>query len=220
MISHDGRVVPQYSQPGRSQDRVGMRRSDGYKPQSWRLPSSHHENGAIAGTVEVRGRSSHARRSKLRYRGPLQQVQSGMVTHNLVSFYFTNVPHDISHNSLRQVFEVCGMMEDVYLARKRKVKGFEVCGMMGDVYDGGGAFGFVDKLLKAVNNVWFGVVKVVAKVASFDRFGTKGVNQGSGVREKKLTREKKLKREKEEWSGGMFFREKKKGCRICSGCRC
>lgn len=29
----------------------------------------------------------------------------------------------------------------------------------------------VEKLLKALNNVWFGDWKVVAKVASFDRFG-------------------------------------------------
>jgi hypothetical protein len=56
-------------------------------------------------------------------------------------------------------------MEDVYLARKRNVNG--------------GVFGFVryskvkdvEKLLKAINNVWFGDWKVVAKVASFDRFG-------------------------------------------------
>ena len=58
---------------------------------------------------------------------------------------------------------MCGIMEDVYLARKRNVNG--------------GAFGFVrygkvkdvDKLLKALNNVWFGDWKVVAKVVSFGR---------------------------------------------------
>jgi len=37
----------------------------------------------------------------------------------------------------------------------------------------------VDKLLKAVNNVWFGDYRVVAKVASFDRFGNR--KQGAGV---------------------------------------
>jgi len=82
-----------------------------------------------------------------------------------VSFYFTNVPEDISYFSLRQGFEVCGMMKDVYLAKKRNLNG--------------GVFGFVrygnvkdvKKLLKALNNVWFGDYRVVAKVASFDRFG-------------------------------------------------
>jgi len=77
------------------------------------------------------------------------------------------VPDNISYTSLRQGFEVCGIIEDVYLARKRNVNGAK--------------FGFVrfskvkdiDKLLKAVNNVWFGDWKVVAKVSSFDRFGNK-----------------------------------------------
>ena len=86
---------------------------------------------------------------------------------SFVSFYFTNVPEDISYIALRQGFEVCGIMEDVYLAKKRNVNG--------------GVFGFVrygkvmnvEKLLKALNNVWFGDCRVVAKVASFDRFGNK-----------------------------------------------
>jgi len=84
---------------------------------------------------------------------------------NFVSFYFTNVPEDISYRSLRQGFEVCGIMEDIYLAKKRNVNG--------------AVFGFVrysnvkdvDKLLKAVNNIWFGDCKVVAKVSVYDRFG-------------------------------------------------
>ena len=96
-----------------------------------------------------------------------QHVLNGIGTHKLVSFYFTNVPDNISHNSLRKGFEVCGIMEDVYLARKRNVNG--------------ALFGFVryskvkdiSKLLKAVNNVWFGDWKVEAKVSNFDRFGNK-----------------------------------------------
>ena len=62
-------------------------------------------------------------------------------------------------------------LEDVYLARKRNVNG--------------AVFGFVryakvkdiEKLLKVVNNVWFGECKMVAKVSSFDRYGNK---QGEG----------------------------------------
>ena len=92
---------------------------------------------------------------------------SGTVFKNFVSIYFTNVPADISNLSLRKGFEVCGMLEDVCLAWKRNVNG--------------GVFGFVrfckvrdiDKLLRVLNNVWFGDCKVVAKVASFDRFGNK-----------------------------------------------
>jgi len=63
------------------------------------------------------------------------------------------VPEGISNLSLHKGFEVCGILEDVYLARKRNVNG--------------GLFGFVrfckvrdvDKLLKALNNVWFGTVR-------------------------------------------------------------
>jgi len=58
-------------------------------------------------------------------------------------------------------------MEDVYLAQKRNVNG----GVFGFVHYG--HVKDVNKLLKAVNNVWFGDWRVVAKVASFDWFGNK-----------------------------------------------
>jgi len=51
------------------------------------------------------------------------------MTQNFVSFYFTNILYDISYIALRQRFEVCGIMEDVYLMWKHNVNG--------------GAFGFV-----------------------------------------------------------------------------
>ena len=103
---------------------------------------------------------------------PHQTSDPGTVKHNVVSFYFTNVSDNISYNSLRHGFEVCGIMEDVYLARKRNVNGAN--------------FGFVryskvkdvDKLLKAVNNVWFGDYKVVVKVSSYDRYGNKREEEG------------------------------------------
>ena len=106
---------------------------------------------------------SNAHQSKHRHQEVFDHDQIGTEHHNFVSFYFTNVSEDISYFSSRQGFEVCGIMDDVYLARKRNVNG--------------GMFGFVryckvkdvDKLLKALNNVWFGDCKVVAKVASFDR---------------------------------------------------
>lgn len=113
-----------------------------------------------------------------------------------MSFYFTNVPDSITYRSLREGFEVCGIMEDVYLAMKSNVNG--------------GVFGFVrydkvkdvDKLLKALNNVRFGDWNVVAKVASFDRFGnSQTVVQDNGEGEKIIRGQKnkegeKLKREK------------------------
>jgi hypothetical protein len=71
-------------------------------------------------------------------------------------------------------------MEDVYLARKRNVNG-AVFGFVryGKVKD-------IDKLLKAVNNVWFGDCKVVVKVSSFDRFG----NKRGEVREREVGEKK------------------------------
>ena len=100
---------------------------------------------------------------------------TGTGKQSFVSFYFTNVPENISYIALRRGFEVCGIMEDVYLAKKRNVNG--------------GVFGFVryakvlnvDKLLKALNNVWFGDWRVVAKVASFDMFGNKKNDEGAKV---------------------------------------
>ena len=113
-----------------------------------------------------------------------------------LKFYFRNIPHDISYIALRQGFELSRFMEDVYLAQKRNVNG--------------GVFGFVrygnvkdvDKLLKAVNNVWFGDWRVVAKVSSFDIFGNKmGGGRERGEREKSLNGDKKLEGEKRKVGG-------------------
>ena len=111
---------------------------------------------------------------------------NGTKHNHFVSFYFTNVPKDISYRSLRHGFEVCGIMEDIYLAKKRNVNG--------------AVFGFVrysnvkdlDKLLKAVNNIWFGDFKVVAKVSAYDRYGHKrGEGRECGEGEKTKEGEKR-----------------------------
>jgi len=128
-------------------------------------------------------------RSESRRQNQAHQVNGGKVQQDIVSFYFTNVPHDISYSSLRQSFVVCGIMEDVYLARKRNVNG--------------GAFGFVryckvrdvEKLLKALNNVWFRDWRVVAKVASFDRFGKSQAVGGKRVEGDKIIEGEKSKSE-------------------------
>jgi hypothetical protein len=80
-----------------------------------------------------------------------------------VSFYFTNFPVHLPLFYLRKGFEVCGILEDVYVARK--------CNKHGQPY------GFVrfsnvrdiSKLNKALNAVSFGDFRVRARVARFDR---------------------------------------------------
>ena len=80
------------------------------------------------------------------------------------SFYVTNFPENMPLFRLRQAFEVCGILSDMYVARHRNTCGQE--------------FGFVrfvnvknrGKLLQALNNVWLGDCRVLAKEARFDRF--------------------------------------------------
>jgi hypothetical protein len=81
-----------------------------------------------------------------------------------VSFYFTNFPAQLSHFYLRKGFEVCGMLEDVYVAKKRNKNG-EPYGFVrfSNVRD-------VSKMTKALNAVWFGQFRVRATVAKFDRY--------------------------------------------------
>jgi len=192
--SFDGRAAIHYSRPGRTQGVTQRFRPVFAGNQRWQA-SWNFQNQQHARPSPVRRRSrfqevgqqhgskytgegardhscalqhQHVRREQL------VLDNSGKVKQPFVSFYFTNVPENVSYISLRRGFEVCGIMEDVYLARKRNVNG--------------GVFGFVcygnvrdvDKLLKALNNVWFGDCRVVAKVASFDRLGNK--YHGEGVK--------------------------------------
>lgn len=132
-----------------------------------------------------------ARRPASRNQQSVQRDQIHTVNNAFVSFYFTNVPHDISYVALRQGFEVYGLMEDVYLARKRNVNG-DVFSFVryGKVKD-------VEKLLKALNNVWFGDWRVVAKVASFDRFGnSRGDHRERGEGDKMKDGAKKFEEKK------------------------
>ncbi|GAU12294.1 hypothetical protein TSUD_142030 [Trifolium subterraneum] len=99
-------------------------------------------------------------------RGAVQNVHGekeglGSAFKRYVSFYFTNF------SDLRKGFEVCGILEDVYVAKKRNYRG--------------DAFGFVkfenvkdvNKLWKALNDVWFGYFRVRARLVRFDRKDTK-----------------------------------------------
>ncbi|CAJ2661648.1 unnamed protein product [Trifolium pratense] len=80
-----------------------------------------------------------------------------------VSFYFTNFLYQLSNFYLRKGFEVCGMLEDVFVPKKRNKCG-QPFGLVkfSNVRD-------ITKLLRALNNVYFGHYCVRARVASFDR---------------------------------------------------
>ena len=93
--------------------------------------------------------------------------QHGCTTSGLghkVSYYFTNIPECLPIFLMRQQFEVCGILTDVFIARRRNARG--------QIY------GFVrfsnvknsSKLSHALNNVWFGHLRVWAREAKFDRF--------------------------------------------------
>jgi len=93
-----------------------------------------------------------------------------------VTFYITNFPPQASNFFLRKGFEICGILEEVFVANTRNRNG-EVYGFVryAKVRD-------VDKLLKALNNVCFGQYCVCVVLARFDR---KVVREDEGVRRKK-----------------------------------
>jgi len=98
-----------------------------------------------------------------------------------VTFYITNFPPQASTFFLQKGFEVCGILEDVFVANKRNING-KVFGFVcyAKVRD-------VDKLLKALNNVCFGHYNVCAKLARFDKKVSKVVEEvkereGEGVK--------------------------------------
>jgi hypothetical protein len=99
----------------------------------------------------------------------------GTALKRFVTFYFTNFPAQLSTFYLRKGFEVCGMLEDIYVARKRNSFG-EPYGFVkfSNVRD-------VTKMTKALNAVWFGQFRVRASVAKFERNDT-GAGRRAEVR--------------------------------------
>jgi hypothetical protein len=89
-----------------------------------------------------------------------------------VKFYFTNFPEHVNYFDLRTAFEVCGILESVYVARKCNVHGSR--------------FGFVrfskvrdvTKLLNDINDICFGPFRIWAKVARFDKSFNKPKEMG------------------------------------------
>jgi hypothetical protein len=60
--------------------------------------------------------------------GKVNQAQGEIVCLNTdlkryITFYFTNFPPQISNFYLRKGFEVCGILEDVFVAKKRNKHG-------------------------------------------------------------------------------------------------
>jgi hypothetical protein len=114
---------------------------------------------------------------KVKENGQLVTVHS-----RYVSFYFTNFPAQLSLFYLRKGFEVCGILEDIYVAKKPNMQGKP--------------YGFVKysnirdiiKLEKALNAVCFGHFRVSASVACFDRAARKLVSLGNkGVKKATVT---------------------------------
>jgi len=95
-----------------------------------------------------------------------------------VTFYFTNFPERANYWCLRKGFEVCGILDDVYVAPRCNVRGR--------------AYGFVrflkvrdvEKMVQALNNVWFGDFRIWAKVARFKRNEAEDVLENGGVASK------------------------------------
>ncbi|PNX91764.1 RNA recognition motif, partial [Trifolium pratense] len=120
-----------------------------------------------------------------------------------VSFYFTNFPAQMSNFYLRKGFEVCGILEDVYVAKKRNKYG-QPYGFVkfSNVKD-------VSKMIKALNNVWFGYFRIRASVAMFERNDS---GAGRRMEKKKVDPEKaKLPRPKEGKQHSNKFLESKGG---------
>jgi hypothetical protein len=80
----------------------------------------------------------------------LDPGRSGTALQRHVSFYITNFPVHLSHFYLRKGFEVCGILEDVYVPKKRNMHG-QPYGFVkfSNVRD-------IAKLEKALNAVSFG----------------------------------------------------------------
>ncbi|GAU30969.1 hypothetical protein TSUD_63800 [Trifolium subterraneum] len=163
---------------------VSSNRNQNVRSDSWNIQIARREESKMDGCdrrqqedVEISGRvfTGRHRESKTAvkdfyYSGrDFEQQDSehgGNLGSNLkryVSFYFTNFPAQFSNFYLRKGFEVCGILEDVFVANKRNRFG-EPYGFVkfSNVRD-------ITKMTKALNDVWFGHFRVRAKVAKFER---------------------------------------------------
>jgi len=95
-----------------------------------------------------------------------------------VSFYFTNFPDSMNMVQLRQLFEVYGMLSDVYIAKKQNYRG-QVYGFLRFLNVKN-----IDKLAIALNNVWIGQCRIWAREARFDKFASGSTKGGRRKQEK------------------------------------
>ncbi|MCI05132.1 RNA recognition motif, partial [Trifolium medium] len=125
------------------------------------------------------GRRGFAAISPYRTRVAQEPVSDDVVVtgfKRLVTFYFTNFPDHVTHFYLRKVFEVCGILEHVFVAKKLNVRGNRYGFVrFSNVWD-------VTKLLHAINDISFGHLRLWAKVARFDRKNEKGDVKGMRVK--------------------------------------
>jgi hypothetical protein len=103
---------------------------------------------------------------------------------DIITFCFNNIPEGISHVQLRAEFGQCGALVDVFLARRRNARGRR--------------FGFVrfskvrdkEKMVRALNQVWFDTFKVCANIAAFNRSTEKQKDGGVRVETSEKVTEK------------------------------
>jgi len=103
-------------------------------------------------------------------------------------FYFANIPDSISLFRLRQYFEVCGILSDIYVARHLNSRG-QVYGFVRFLHVRNRV-----KLAQALKNVWIGDHRVWACEALYDRFSQFDVEtrvSARGVRREEVGREVK-----------------------------
>jgi RNA recognition motif-containing protein len=121
-----------------------------------------------------------------------------------VTFYFTNVPDMVPYFIVKEGFEVCGILDNIFLSRKRNKQGHIYSFVRyANVRD-------VEKMLKALNNISFGQFRVWAKIARFGRKPLEFVKTrvSEGVRGECVVRKKEDKRE----DSKLLFEGEKKDC--------
>lgn len=121
-----GRVVVKESQ-GKSRGKaryyspVLLERADAYYDREFpRLQNEQYCRNQITDKLEHHGGKQNTDKSA-QHDGT--QITDNSDVKRFVSFYFTNVPELIPYYCLRQGFEVCGILEDLYLSKKLNAQG-------------------------------------------------------------------------------------------------
>jgi len=86
-----------------------------------RTSTWQQEEGRVSKVQVQRSAPDNRRDSKAEKEGSDFRIASA--TGSKVAFYFTNFPDSMFVFQLRQYFEVCGILSDLYIARKRNLRG-------------------------------------------------------------------------------------------------